>query len=380
MDRRDILKVGALTGGSLGLGAVGCGAVLEGMTSVPVPSIAELQALDIDGFLKRLDTSLGYIQSSSTLAALVKHDVAAHAGSDARFEHADGLVRKTLRTLLLTSSFKDLDEAGRLHPGVQARLCASMAEMDEAVLGMNKLTTSFTPTERADLQRELRDDPTLGPRILKALDEEGEKAGVNEVRRKHLQDVGKAALFRLRQSTSTFIDEYDEKLTKVAARDMTVEAIRRRMMAVMGEDAFWQYHARQVALQAAWRKVPGVAQAASPPAPTDWSTVTFSRVPVGATASTPPSVASTSPVQKSHVDEEGPDLSNSVRGGIVLSVGGAVLGFAALFGLGGLVLVLGFPYDQGRTIAALFLFTAAALNCLAGIILVIVGAVIRGHG
>ena len=418
MDRRNFLKVGAVAGGSVGLGAVGCGAVMEGMTAVPVPSLAELQALDMGSFLKRLDTSLGFIQSSSSLASLVTKDVEASSRKDPRFEHAGDLVRKTLRSLLLTSSFHELSEAERLHPGMQARLWGSMAEMDEAVLGMNKLMTSFTPTERADLSRALREDPTLGASALKVLDEEGEKAGVTDARRKHLQDVGKAALFRMRQSTSTFIDEYDEKLTKYAARDMTVETIQRRLMAQMGEDAFWQYHARQSALAEQWLRVPGVAQGAPPAgaAPTSMgvggaatATATGILTATGAPANAPTASgtnivvpppgtmygpppgwapgpapsgygtlrAYTDSMPEIERDEEGRDIKKVRRGNIFLGVGGGLLGLGLiLLGVGSAIVS---SSTASLEVGGLIVLTAASVSGIAGIVLLIVGAVLRAR-
>ncbi|MFO0587323.1 MAG: twin-arginine translocation signal domain-containing protein [Polyangiaceae bacterium] len=431
MDRRNFLKAGAVAGGSMGLGAVGCGAVMEGMTAVPVPSIAELQALDMEGFLKRLDTSLGFIQSQSSVASLVTKDAQSKMGKDPRFESAGPLVRKTLRSLLLTSSFHELPEAGRLHPGMQARLWNSMADMDEAVLGMNKLMTSFTPTERADLHRALREDPTLTAAALKVLDEEGEKAGVTDARRKHLQNMGKAALFRLRQSTTSFIDEYDEKVTKYAARDMTLETVQRRFMAQMGEDAFWEYHARQSALAAQWLRVPGVAQGAPPAgtaptsvgvggAATATAILTATGVPVNAPTASgtnivvpppgtmygpppgygpgavppgygPPGYGPPGPMPSDYgtldaytknmpdpeLDSEGHDIKKLRRGNILLGVGGGLLG------LGLILLAAGVAIMSSSTatieVGGMFVLTAAGLSGIAGIVLLIVGAVLRAR-
>ena len=167
---------------------MGCGAVLEGMSAVPIPSLAELQSLDMDGFLKRLDTSLGFIQSSSTLDGIAPKDVQHRARAEPRFERSDELVRKTMRSLLLVGSFGDLPEEGRVHPGMQARLWNSMQEMDDSVLGMNRLLGSLTPTERADVGRLMREDVTASARILDALDDEAVKAGVTHRRREHLRE------------------------------------------------------------------------------------------------------------------------------------------------------------------------------------------------
>ncbi len=417
MDRRNFLKAGALAGGSVGLGAVGCGAVLEGMQAAPIPSLGELQALDMDGFLKRLDTSLGFIQSSSNLASMVSKDVATNVRKDPRFEDSEALVRKTLRSLLLTSSFTDLPDAGRMHPGMQARLWNSMQEMDDAVLGMNKMLTSLTPTERADVSRLMREDATVAPRILDALDEEGVKAGVNEKRRTHLRELGKHSCFRLRQSTSLFIDEYDDKVQKVASRDSSIETVQRRLMAQMGEDAFWQFHARQFALMQAWQQVPGVAQGAPPPGapfppgsgpvgpapgygPGAAATATATAVLTAtATGAPPPSPTGTyvvypypppppgyAPgygppgygyplVADPEVDEEGRSLKKLRRGNILLGVGGGMLGLGAISA--GVAAAL--TSTPGSEIGGAFVWTLAGVLGVGGISLLITGAVIRAR-
>ena len=376
MDRRDFLKAGALAGGSVGLGALGCGAALEGAASVAVPSVAELAALDMEGYLRRLDTSLGFIQSSSSLTGLFSNEAAQEARKDARFEGAEALIRGTLRSLLLAGSVADLPDAGRAHPGMQARLWASMQEMDDAVSGMNTMMTSFAPTERSDMNRALREDPTLAPRVLQALDEEGVKAGVNDKRRAHLQAVGRHAFFRLRQSTSAFIDEYGEKLQKVAARDASAEAFQRRLMAQMGEDAFWQYHARQFALAQAWQQMPGAAQGGPPlgAAPTGVSPATAvspgrALDPAGARAQKEATAAADAAARK---------LKKVRHSYLILGLGGGMLGLGVILGGVSLSMIASMP-DAGLFLAGQFMFTAAALAGIAGIGLLVAGAILRAR-
>lgn len=398
-----------MAGGSAGLGAVGCGAVLEGMSAVPVPSIAELEALDMDGFLKRLDTSLGFLQSSSSLSGVISNDVISNARKDPRFEKSEETVRKTMRSLLLAGSFGDLSEAGRAHPGMQARLWNSMQEMDDAVFGMNEILTSLTPTERADIGRLMREDATAAPRILDTLDQEGLKAGVNEKRRAHMRDIGKHVCFRMRQSTSLFIDEYDDKVQKVAARDSSLEAVQRRMMAQMGEAAFWDMHARQVALAEAWQRVPGIAQSvppgssAPPPAGSTWAVGgAAATATVVATATAPvappnPSATGTyvvypfpppgyppvgAPMEgvpkgkpPEELDEQGRRKGKLRTGTILLGVGGGMLGLGAIAAGIGAALVSN-PSSQ---VGGWFVFTAAALLGLGGIACLIAGGIIRGQ-
>lgn len=390
------MKAGVAASGAVGLGAVGCGAVMEGISAVPVPSVAELQSLDMDGFLRRLDTSLGFMQSSSSFSGVISDKVAADARKDPRFERSEDTIRKTMRSLLLTGSFGDLPEAGRAHPAMQARLWNSMQEMDDAVLGMNKIVTSLTPTERSDISRLLREDATVGPRILGALDDEAVKAGVSDKRRAHMRDVGKHAVFRMRQSTTAFIDEYDDKLKKVAARDMTIEAVQRRLMAEMGETAFWDLQRRQVALLQAWQQVPGIAQAGYPggaptgpvggPAPTASGTGTYvvypfpppgasSYPPVGAPVTTAPvHVDKDGNMVVEEVDEEGRRVSRLKKGNLLLGLGGGFLGLGAIsLGIG-----LALVSKSDTSIGGAFVLTAAALLGLGGIGCLIAGGILRG--
>lgn len=393
MDRRDFLRAGAVAGGSLGLGAMGCGAVMDGMTAVPVPSVADLAALDMDGFLKSLDVSLGFIQSSSTLDSIVPKDVQIGARKDPRFAHAEELVRKTLRSLLLTGSFNDLPEEGRAHPGMQARLWSSLREMDDAVLGMNSMLASLAPTERSDITRFMRDEPTMAPRILEALDDEAVKAGVNEKRRNHLRDVGKHACFRMRQSTSLLIDDYDDKVKKVSARDNSVTGFERRLMAQMGEEAFWQLHRRTFALAQAWQQVPGIAQAAPGAAPSGTGAPPLGTLPPGdpgappvATATAPgapfpPPASSVYPTPTPYIDtyddldENGRNRKKLRKGTILLGVGGGMLGLGAI--AAGIAAAL--VGNSSTQVGGWFAITAAAVLGAAGIACLIAGGVIRAR-
>jgi hypothetical protein len=72
------------------------------------------------------------------------------------------LYRSSLRALLLTGSIKDLPEADRSRPEVQARLDAHAAEVDFAVHGMTHRLAHMPPDELARVQDRLQ--PRPGPR------------------------------------------------------------------------------------------------------------------------------------------------------------------------------------------------------------------------
>src|SRR5262245_28114221 len=87
---------------------------------------------DMGAFLAQLDHSMAAIATSSPLKgffpALSDPSTAAHPHEQ--------LVKKSLRSLLLVGSFRDLPEEARAHPEMQARMWRSMQEMDEAIFGM----------------------------------------------------------------------------------------------------------------------------------------------------------------------------------------------------------------------------------------------------
>src|SRR5690349_11835115 len=93
--------------------------------SRPVPAPAELAAIDVDGFVRRLDRNLTTIASESSLAALVPPDALAKLREDPRFADVDSLFRATLRGTLVATSFRALPDAARPHPAVQDRLWSS---------------------------------------------------------------------------------------------------------------------------------------------------------------------------------------------------------------------------------------------------------------
>ncbi|MEZ4295574.1 MAG: hypothetical protein R3B70_11410 [Polyangiaceae bacterium] len=180
----------------MGIRALGCGAVLEGVSAVQVPSVAELMALDVDGFLKNLDGSLGFLRSSSSLDSLVSRNVQMAARTRASEKSEDRPQDDALAPRRLVR--RSASQAGRVHPAEQSRMWALSARWTEAMTGMHRTMTSFTPTERADIGRLMR-EVDRRPRILDALDDEAVQAGVTEKRRAHLREVGKHACFRLRR-------------------------------------------------------------------------------------------------------------------------------------------------------------------------------------
>src|SRR5262245_12165538 len=114
MERRSLLQMGAAAGISTVAG-VGCGRAGEprmgGFDPTRMP--------DMDAFLAQLDHGMEAIAKGAPLKDFFP----------ARAEH-EKLVKKSLRSLLLVGSFRDLPEEARVHPGMQERMWGSMQEMD----------------------------------------------------------------------------------------------------------------------------------------------------------------------------------------------------------------------------------------------------------
>jgi hypothetical protein len=331
MERRDFLTAGAIAGaGAMSLGSAGCAALGQDLA----PPAAPLSGHDMDGFLARLDGAMGSISVGNPFSGLLPRAAIAPA-DEAAYEKGQDVLRKTMRSLLLTGSFRDLPEEGRAHPGMQERMWRSMGEMDEAMLGVTDALAGLTPTERADIGRALREDPGLGMRLVEALDREGAEKGVPLSRRLHMRAIAVEVSARLKQSAPMLIDEYVGKVRRVAARHGSNEEIERRLAAQMGDTAFWAMRERTMAATARWNVA-------------DVRGVVVYGPPYGM------------PVY-------GPPRKPANAGMTAITVGAVLLGIGVITAsAGGIVLA-------GGALGGAFAITAGAVLGLAGLITLIVG-------
>lgn len=344
MERRDFLKVGALSGaGAMAVGTSGCSG-LSGLTEALAPPPLPLSNRDMEQFLARLDHSMNSVSTANALSSLLPQKAIDRLKTDEpEFKKGDQLFRKTVRSLLLAGSFKDLPEEGRVHPGMQERMRRALPEMDEAMLGMSSMFSSLSPTERVDIGRALRKDPGLGMRITEALDSEAVNAGVTLARRMHMRSIAKDTSFRLRQSTPLFIEEYTGKVQKLVDRHGSNEELERRLAAQMGEAAFWDYHDRTVKLASSLQ----VARADGDDGDDN--------------AGSNPNLSG----------PYAPRTGSEPRGGAAMTVGGILLGLGALTaGLGGIIVASGSGIG-------LIVITAGAAMGIGGLITLIVGIILR---
>ena len=215
--------------GALAAGVTGC----AGINQVIAPNWPNITPLQMNRFLTDLDTSMNHIVENPEGGQFISQlQPQPPSEKDAQ------LFRQSMRSLLLVGNFGDLSVAGQVHPGMQKRLQYSAPEIDAAISGTTDHMKSLSPTARADIQSALREDPTLGDRVLEAIDLETAAVGASNRRRMQLHVMGKHIVERLKHSSDMFINEYAAKCEKLSARPGSVAETQRFMTARMGQAAF----------------------------------------------------------------------------------------------------------------------------------------------
>lgn len=380
MERRHFL--GASAAGAA-LGAAGCAGgvgLLDAGRGGADPSAAmggvPASLVDMDAFLARLDRGMSFLSTGTPIEPLVP-EPSALQWEDRQGKKRDGeaLFRKSLRSLFLVASFRDLPERDRLHPGMQSRMWGSLGEMDEAVLGVTEMLDSLTPAARVDLQQKLKRRPELGMRLGEELDTEAARAGLSLERRLHLRSMASQLTFRLKnQSASLLIDEYVGKVKKVTARQGSPAEVQRRLAAAMSQAAFF---GAQVQTEG------GAAVVAPPPAGSVIVPPAGSgMVPPPGWAYPYPFMGPPGPLRVIYRDPKGSEAEKEEtekrqrykKGGQLLTAGGILMGCAVVTG------AIGGALAAGGEFAGAFVLTAGGVLLITGLVLLIVGGVQRARG
>jgi hypothetical protein len=225
MERRDFLAAFAATAASVAAKPV----------DVEPPLPEEIQPLtpppDMDAYLARVDSGLVRIEKWSPTE---------HAASFTGDRVAtDTLARASLQSLFLTGMLGDLPIPSQLHPGMQDRVWRAMPLFDQATDGMSTFLKSRTDNDLARVHDALR-SASVRERIAAELDSEAMKTGVSAPRRAQLQQLVHHVAWRLaEQPPALIIDEYVDKVEKVAESDVESAARQRQLAARVGEEAFW---------------------------------------------------------------------------------------------------------------------------------------------
>lgn len=228
MNRRDLLKLGVVASS-----APGCATVLSAAAPVVPESLTSLFA--------KLDEQLLRLDRESLLPRLLGDTPNRDKAQTAPwFQEGDALARKTLKAFLIAGTFQSLTPEQWQQPIATERLLSSMADLDEATLGMTVMLETLPQQDRKSLGKALRDDPGLGMRIMGAIDEAAGEYGVSLDGRTKLRAASAQAVGRMRQSPDLLISEVTGKIRKLEARHGVSEEAQRRLGVSMASLALFQ--------------------------------------------------------------------------------------------------------------------------------------------
>ncbi|HEY0985490.1 MAG TPA: hypothetical protein VGD80_00510, partial [Kofleriaceae bacterium] len=263
MERRDVLKAGALGVAAAASVGPGCATVphtgAEGGQGGQDGQGAESGAAGSGAeFLALLDRQLGYVGHAQFVDEFVTRSHGAARGPDVQrvVDESDDAFRRMLRTLLITQGFRDLSVETQVEPAVQARMADHMDEIDTTVFEIADRLAGIDAAQHARVQAALRDKPDLAMQIGEAVDAHAAAAGLSRARRRQLRMMMMQTAFRLKhEAPGRLVDEYTKKVTRMR-QDGANSALALAVSERIGHQAFWAYQKRVA-------QAPG----ASPPQP-----------------------------------------------------------------------------------------------------------------
>ncbi len=285
------------------------------------------------------------------------------------------LYRSSLRALLLTGSVKDLREADRSRPEVQARLDAHAAEVDFAVQGMTNRLAHMPPDELARVQDRLDRDPELAQRIIEYIADEAQRSEFPLGRRLRLRRLARVALWRLRhQPVEMVVRECTDKVQRLTGR-LSPLARETPLARSRPEDvAYWEAQTLRVVER----------YKDTAPAPVDpWTGDDETPAPAATdpVGELPPGEESPPPAEATTAEKAALEARLERRrrlriaGGIVLGVGLGLLVLGIGLAIGSAAVATGGPLaGVGLLAAGGAIATVAGITLIVGIVLMVVGA------
>ncbi|HRI50312.1 MAG TPA: hypothetical protein PLW65_09020 [Pseudomonadota bacterium] len=244
MERREFFQAGAL--GAIAL--LGRGGAAQ--------AAQELSPTAMEQFLGRLDRQQEWMARHPVDGILA----AVGATQMAERERCEALIRKVLRSMNLTRSFRELPASGRAHPGMQGRLAAALPEITAAVAEARSFLIDLSPADRIDLQRTVRGHPELLPRLAAHLEEEALAAGIAPERGEQVRRQVEHLDLQLRRSQAgVVLDEYVARADR-AAQAGSVKEMLQRLGDRLSAPAFYTQQQRQQELARAWWEQPAPAE------------------------------------------------------------------------------------------------------------------------
>lgn len=375
MQRRDVLSGGAVLGAEVvGAGALGgllqsgCASPLAGAprAAPPLPAPALPMPADMDVYCDELEAKLAGMAKSEFVDGFVGRlakNQPLSAERRAQIEANEALFRRSLSSLFLTQTFRDLPLEAQRHPRLQALMHERLPEVDQTVFDVTDMLETLDPEQRQALRRELASRPDLPLQLSEAIDERAAAAGVSSNRRRQLRSMLTQASFRLRHAApDTLIDEYTAKVRRATAPGGAAQAMALQAAARATEDLFFSAQGASLASPTGGARAVASSPASAPAAPAPASARPASaarRRRTGTAAGQPEPAPEPEPAEPPARPGEG----TMVTGAWLLGIGVVTFGVsAAIVSAGGTAMLVG--------------ATIGALLFAIGLIVLLVGAII----
>jgi hypothetical protein len=262
MDRRDLLRAGALSSASAAtLATGGCAPPATGAQTGGLP----FSGGDLDAFLGRFDRGLADIQTSRFVAGFTESLGGAPIPEARReqVEQREHDFREALSSLYLTQTFRDLPPEQQFHPEVQRRMLDNIHAIDASVFRTTDRLERLGPRERETIRTTLKRHPDLSMRLAEVVDGQAAAAGITPDRRRDFRAMMTQAAFRLKnQPPGVLIDEYVKKVRRATAPDAPEFKRSLELAAAASERYFWDHG---IELTAAHTLAQGAKKAPRPP-------------------------------------------------------------------------------------------------------------------
>lgn len=338
MDRRSFFSnTAALGAGAAAIPLIGCGPSLR---SGPVGTFSEAEAAALVAGLRRSLDATTNLRVASRLVP--DSGLAEEPGLRGRLDFADALADKAVHALLIA------DVGGRFRSNLAdpERVAPYLAEfaplLDDAVTEHTALLARAPVRQKRLVSERIRRDPGLPMRLGEELDAHARALGVSADGRGKMRRILAEVSARSRvQSFGVVVDDYVDKVQRVAAR--------------CGQDvAFARALATSASAEALWAIAPSAPAATAPAASTS--------PPWGSQA--------TDPETPRVVDARVRGGSRTIRTG--LWTGGIGL---ATFGLGAGIAAAGGGIGSGIGVVGLLVATLGAVTVLVSLIMLLAGAI-----
>jgi hypothetical protein len=227
MNRRDFIRTGAVAGmASTGMLQGACSSIISHQPSVT----DRVRNLDMKTYLANLDATMGHVGGFTCDESRCD-------------EPADQIGSAAVRSLCISSMFRDLPLEGQLHPGMQRRLWASMDQMDRAVFGNSVLIAQSGLVRDKEVIAAIKGPDNPGMAFLERFDRQAASVNLSRRKRFRLRSIGIDVVRQMRRKSPEYVfceawEKADQMRRTVEMCGSVQEADRRATIMRIGHDGY----------------------------------------------------------------------------------------------------------------------------------------------